>query len=339
MLALAAFPLGYKVRIFEPESHCPASLVTPFHTCANYEDDKALIEFAKSCDVVTFEFENIPLGAAALIEKHAQLFPSSKALELTQDRLVEKEFIRSLGLKVAPYRSVHNFEELNYAISKIGPKGILKARMLGYDGKGQALVNGQGDAASAWQEIAAKPAVFEALVEFEFETSAIIARGQNGQVLHFPNSQNFHKGGILRKSIVPAPMSEQQFIEAQNIAHTVAEALKYVGVMAVELFVTKSGLVVNEIAPRVHNSGHWTIEGCKTSQFAAHIHAICGLSLGDASLCANAIEMDNLLGDEILNAHELLAEPNIYAHIYGKEEVRRGRKMGHVTRLKNEPLC
>lgn len=338
MLALAAFPLGYKVRIFEPNNPCPAGLVTPFHNCANYDTEAALVEFAKSCDVVTFEFENIPLGAAALIEKHTPLFPSSKGLELTQDRLVEKEFVQSLGLEVAPFMSVENIEDLKAAIAKIGPKGILKTTTLGYDGKGQVLINGPDEAESAWREIGATPAIFEGLVEFEFETSAIIARGQDGQVLHFPNSQNFHVGGILRKSVVPAPLSESQIKAAQNIAETIANALNYVGVLAVELFVTKSGLVVNEIAPRVHNSGHWTIEGCKTSQFTAHVHAICGLPLGDSGLNAANVEMENLLGDEILDAHELLTEPKTYVHIYGKDGIKAGRKMGHITRLGRKAL-
>jgi 5-(carboxyamino)imidazole ribonucleotide synthase len=334
MLALAAFPLGFKVKIFEPNSPCPAGLITPFHQSSGYDDEKALRDFAKSCDVVTFEFENIPIEAARTIAKNTTLFPNPKSLELTQDRLVEKNFIQSLGLVVAPYMGVDNIADLEDAVNTIGPSGIIKTRALGYDGKGQALINGYEDARNAWDEIGKKPAIFEGLVNFDFETSIILARGQDGEIVCFPNSQNIHSGGILRKSIVPAPLNEKQIEEAKEIGAIIADGLNYVGVLAVELFVTKTGMVVNEIAPRVHNSGHWTIEGCKTSQFEAHIRAICGLPLGDMTLNAQNIEMENLIGDEILSAQTQIGDTDTFVHIYGKEKVKSGRKMGHITRLR-----
>lgn len=334
MLAIAAFPLGYKIKVFEPSSPCPTGLVTPFHIAANYDDAKALEDFAKSCDVVTFEFENIPVEAVRIIEANAPLYPNSKSLELTQDRLIEKEFVAGLGLKTAPFMAVDDIDGLKQAIANIGPRGILKTRRFGYDGKGQAVVSCVHDAENAFQEIGAQSAILEGIVDFEFETSIIIARAIDGEISFYPNSQNIHGGGILRQSLVPAPLSQNQIEDARAIGAKIANALNYVGVLAVELFVTKNGMVVNEIAPRVHNSGHWTIEGCVTSQFENHIRAICGLPLGDTSLNAPNIEMQNLIGDDVLGAQELLANSNTHIHLYGKEEVKSGRKMGHVTILK-----
>ncbi len=333
MLAMAAFPLGYKIAIYEPLKDCPASLVTDKHFCAEYNDEAALIEFAKYCDVVTFEFENVPASATQIIADHTKLYPNPKALELTQDRIIEKTFIQNSGLKTAPFFEINNLSDLQTALKETGTPAILKTRRLGYDGKGQYLIKSLDEAAIAWESINQEPAILEGFIEFSFETSIIITRGLNGEIASFPNSQNIHKGGILRECQIPAPLNDDQIKDAQNIGAVLANALDYIGTMAVELFVTKHGMVVNEIAPRVHNSGHWTIEGTKTSQFANHIRAICGLPLGNTDLTVPEIKMYNLIGDEILNSQELLKTPNLYLHDYGKTEVKSGRKMGHYTIL------
>jgi 5-(carboxyamino)imidazole ribonucleotide synthase len=333
MLSFAAFQFGYRIAIFEPEENCPASQVTDRHFCASYDDENALEEFAKSCDIVTFEFENIPVDAVKTIAKHAKIYPNPDALGHTQDRLSEKEFVRSLGLPCAPFYEINSLKDLEVAIKTNGLPAILKTRRFGYDGKGQFIINDASQAAQAWDELGQRPCVLEGFVEFSFETSMILTRGQDGEILYFPNSQNIHKDGILRKSMVPSPLNFDQIEECKHIGRTIAEALNYIGTLTVEIFVGKNGLVVNEIAPRVHNSGHWTIEGCKTSQFEAHIRAICGLPLGSSALMARGIEMENLLGDEILHAFKLAADGNVFVHIYGKKEIKPARKMGHFTRL------
>lgn len=333
MLALAAYPLGYNIKIFEPQKNCPASQITDDHLCADYDDIAALIEFAHGCDVVTFEFENVPVRAGQTIERRRTLFPNSKSLELTQDRLIEKNFLADLNLRTAHFAQIDSASDISEAMPQMGGKAILKTRRLGYDGKGQIVLDNQSDFTKAWDEVGQVPCVLEGFVKFNFETSIIVARGQDGEIEYYPNSQNIHKGGILRQSLVPAPLTPDLIADGRIIARKIAERLDYVGVLAVELFVTETGLVVNEIAPRVHNSGHWTIEGCKTSQFANHIRAICGLPLGDSGLTAQNIEMNNLIGDEVLSAHELLGQADTYIHLYGKAEVKEGRKMGHTTKL------
>lgn len=333
MLASEAFPLGYKIAIFEPQKDCPASQMTNKTFCANYDDEKSLIEFAKACDVITYEFENIPVSAAKIIEQNGVLRPSSLPLEMTQDRLTEKTFINSVGLKTAPFAEINNKDDFLNSIEKIGLPCILKTRRMGYDGKGQVVVKSIDEIDEALAAIKNAPAIIEGMVEFDFETSIILTRRADGEILYFPNSQNIHRGGILRKSIVPAPLSDELVISAQNIGKKIADALGYIGTLAVELFVGKNGLVVNEIAPRVHNSGHWTIEGCRTSQFAAHIRAICDLPLGSSALNAPNIEMNNLIGDEINQQEELLKDTHNHVHNYGKADIKEGRKMGHVTRI------
>lgn len=332
MLALASYNLGFRAEIYEPQNNCPASLVSNTHICADYDDINSLTEFAQNCDVVTFEFENIPINAARIIEENANLYPNSKSLELTQDRLVEKTFIKNCNLDCAPFFEVNSIEDLNKAITKAGTPCILKTRRMGYDGKGQFVIKSPNDAQKAWDEIGQNPAIIEGFVKFDFETSIILTRAIDGQIVFYPNSQNIHENGILRTCIVPAPLSETQIKKAQEIGAKIANELNYVGTLAVELFVG-DGIIVNEIAPRVHNSGHWTIEGVATSQFSNHIRAICGLPLGATNLCSPKIEMQNLLGDEILSIPELLKTPNTYPHDYGKSEIKSGRKMGHVTKL------
>ncbi len=332
MLAIEAARLGFSVSIFEPSENCPAAEVSNSHVVADYSDYAALEKFAKSCDIVTYEFENIPIETAKFIEKVVTLSPNSRALELTQDRLVEKQFINSLGLKTAPFFEVNNLENLRLALSQTKYPAFLKTRRMGYDGKGQVLIKQDFDLSHALSTIGNSPAVLEGAVEFEFETSIILARGHNGDVKFYSNAQNIHESGILKTSIVPASLSETQIIECQNIGKKIADALDYIGILAVELFVGEE-IIVNEIAPRVHNSGHWTIEGARCSQFANHIRAICGLELGNTELSAPKIEMTNLLGDEILSIPTLLEDPNCFAHDYGKTEIKSGRKMGHVTRI------
>lgn len=331
MLAIEAYKLGYEISIFDPSENCPASIVSNSHIIAKHDDLDALSKFAKSCDVVTFEFENIPLIAAQTIEKHGNLSPNSKSLELTQDRLIEKNFIKSLGLKCAPFLEINSLEDLKTACPDKLP-AILKTRRFGYDGKGQVLIKSINEIENAWNEIGQQPSVLEGLVNFEFETSIILTRAIDGQIVFYPNSQNIHENGILRTCIVPAPLNDTQISKAQEIGAKIANELNYVGTLAVELFVGDE-IIINEIAPRVHNSGHWTIEGAATNQFANHIRAICGLPLGNTDLNAAKIEMHNLLGDEILQIPELLKAPNTYPHDYGKHEIKPGRKMGHVTKL------
>lgn len=332
MLGHAAQNLGFNIIIFDPSDNCPASQICNKHIIANFNDEIALKEFAKQCDIVTFEFENIPLSAAKIIEENNKLFPNSKALELTQDRLIEKNFINSLGLKCAKFFEINNIADLENAFSKIDFPAILKTRRFGYDGKGQYMIKSPDMIEIAWNEIGRQPAILEALVQFEFETSIIIARNINGEIIHYTSAQNIHENGILRKSIVPAKLSDEQIILSRQIGEKIAKGLDYIGVLAVELFIGDE-IIVNEIAPRVHNSGHWTIEGTANSQFANHIRAIAGLPLGNTTLKAKKIEMENLLGDEILNIPNLLNECDIYPHDYGKNEIKAGRKMGHVTKL------
>lgn len=332
MLSMAAYNLGFETIIYEPQKNCPASLVSNCHISADYNDSAALVEFAKKCDVVTFEFENIPIDAARLIDANATLYPNSDALELTQDRLVEKNFIRSCELECAPFFEINSLADLEGAIARNGLPAILKTRRLGYDGKGQYFIKSKDEITKAWDEIGQNPAILEGLVKFDFETSIILTRAIDGQIAFYPNSQNIHENGILRNCLIPAPLSETQIAKAQEIGKAIADKLNYVGTLAVELFVGDE-IIVNEIAPRVHNSGHWTIEGTATSQFANHIRAICALPLGNCDLTAPKIEMQNLLGDEILQVPELLKSQNTYPHDYGKAEIKTGRKMGHVTKI------
>lgn len=332
MLAIDAYRLGFEVAIFEPSKKCPAGDICTNHIIADFSDRIALNEFAKSCDVITYEFENIPLETAQFIETIKPLYPNSGALELTQDRLIEKQFLNSLGLKTAPFYEINCHADLIKAIKIFGFPAFLKTRRMGYDGKGQFLIKSEIDLKMALDEIGNAPAVLEGAVQFGFETSIILVRATDGSVAYYTNPQNIHENGILRKSKVPAPISNQQIEKAREIGKSIADSLNYVGVMAVELFVGEE-IIVNEIAPRVHNSGHWTIEGARTSQFSNHIRAICGLALGDTSLSASNIEMTNLLGDEILKIPQLIKSPNCFAHDYGKIEIKAGRKMGHVTKL------
>ncbi|MFY0596602.1 MAG: 5-(carboxyamino)imidazole ribonucleotide synthase [Cognatishimia sp.] len=332
MLSVAASRLGYKSHIFEPGANPPAAQVADQVTTAAYEDDAALFAFAQSVDVITYEFENIPTSALDTLETHRMIRPGREALRISQDRITEKEFLSDLGLEVAPFSAVQTAEELDAALETIGTPSILKTRRFGYDGKGQARLNSQADATAALADMAGSPSVLEGFVNFSHEVSVIAARGANGEVACFDPGENVHVGGILRTTTVPANLAGSKRMDAVLIASKILNALDYVGVMGVELFVTAKGLVVNEIAPRVHNSGHWTQNGCAVDQFEQHIRAVVGLPLGDGKRHSDVV-MENLIGEDMDRVPELLKEPHVAVHLYGKAEAKAGRKMGHINRI------
>lgn len=332
MLSIAAARLGLKTHIYEPGLNPPAGDVAAAVTTAAYDDAAALARFADSVDLVTFEFENVPALAAATLLAHAPVRPNPRALEISQDRVAEKAFIEGLGIGVAPWRAVGNLKELKAGLAEIGGAAILKTRRLGYDGKGQVRIGDACRAEMAWDEIAGAPSVLEGLVAFEREISVIGARGVSGEVVCYDPGENVHRDGILHTTTVPAAISAKVRMDAVLIAGKILNALDYVGVMGVELFQAPDGsLVVNEIAPRVHNSGHWTIEACVVDQFQQHIRAVAGWPLGDGSRHSDAV-MTNLIGAEADDWPRLAASGD-GLHLYGKAEARPGRKMGHVTRI------
>ena len=333
MLAMAAARLGYRCHVFAPDEAPCAAEVALRHTRAAYDDAAALAAFAADCDVVTYEFENLPVAPLALLDD--KLRPSVKSLEVAQDRAVEKRFLEANGARVAPWRSVDSAADLPAAEAALGLPFLLKTRRLGYDGKGQAWVREPGEAEAAWASIDREPAVAEAAIPFEAEISVLLARGADGRPVAVPVPRNEHEGGILRRSTVPAGPPIDALAEgAIQTATALAAALGHIGLFTVEFFATTDGALVNEMAPRVHNSGHWTIEGAVTSQFEQHIRAICGLPLGDAGLTGGGVTMDNLIGDDVGQWPELIAEPAAHLHLYGKGAHRPGRKMGHVTRVR-----
>ncbi|MCA0042780.1 5-(carboxyamino)imidazole ribonucleotide synthase [Celeribacter litoreus] len=332
MLSVAASRLGFKTCVYEPGGDCPASHVSNYHFQASYEDEDALKKFAASVDVVTYEFENVPTSALDLIESLVPIRPNRKALAVSQDRLTEKAFLSELGLQVAPYAAVDDEVDLAEAIEEIGTPSILKTRRFGYDGKGQARLMSPDDAEQALKDMAGAPAVLEGFVDFTHEVSVIAARGQAGDISCFDPGENVHKSGILHTTTVPARLSPAQRTDAVLLAAKILNALNYVGVMGVELFVTKGGLIVNEIAPRVHNSGHWTQNGCVIDQFEQHIRAVVGWPLGDGKRHSN-VEMLNLIGDDVDRVPEFAKDGSVGIHLYGKAEVKAGRKMGHVNKI------
>ncbi|MCC0807952.1 5-(carboxyamino)imidazole ribonucleotide synthase [Methylobacterium sp. W2] len=341
MIALAAANYGLKVHVYAPDAASPAFDVAAETTCAAYDDTEALARFAASVDAVTYEFENIPRQTADLLARHAPLRPSADALSTTQDRLSEKSFINGLGIATAPFRQVDTPDDLARALEAIGLPAVLKTRRFGYDGKGQRIIRTaeEGDRNAIFAEFGGAPLILEGFVPFEREVSVVAARSPNGSFAAFDLCENEHRDHILALTRVPAPnLSDETARNAVEIARRIAEALDYVGILAVEMFLVRDEvgehLIVNEIAPRVHNSGHWTIEGAVTSQFAQHVRAVCGWPLGDASRVAGAsVEMRNLIGDDIDAWQALLAEPGAHLHLYGKGDARPGRKMGHVTRV------
>ncbi|WP_027174095.1 5-(carboxyamino)imidazole ribonucleotide synthase [Methylobacterium sp. 10] len=341
MIALAAANYGLKVHVYAPDATSPAFDVAAETTCAAYDDAESLARFAASVDAVTYEFENIPRQTADLLASHAPLRPSADALSTTQDRLSEKSFINGLGIPTAPFRQVDTPDDLARALEAIGLPAVLKTRRFGYDGKGQRIIRTaeEGDRNAIFAEFGGAPLILEGFVPFEREVSVVAARSPDGSFAAFDLCENEHRDHILALTRVPAPnLSDETARNAVEIARLIAEALDYVGILAVEMFLVRDEadehLIVNEIAPRVHNSGHWTIEGAVTSQFAQHVRAVCGWPLGDASRVAGAsVEMRNLIGDDIDAWPALLAEPGAHLHLYGKGDARPGRKMGHVTRV------
>ncbi len=332
MLSVAAARLGFRTHIFEPSPNPPAADVAHAVTTAPYEDEAALQAFAASVDVITYEFENIPTSALDLLEALKPLHPNRRALAVSQDRLEEKGFLTGLGLAVAPYRPVGSREDLEAAIHGIGTPAILKTTRLGYDGKGQARLMEPDDAAEAFAAMGGQPAVLEGFVRFTHEVSVIAARGRDGSVAVYEPGENVHLSGILHTTTVPARLTASQRTDAVLLAGRILNALDYVGVMGVELFVTPEALLVNEIAPRVHNSGHWTQNGCAVDQFEQHIRAVTGWPLGDGSRFAD-VEMENLIGHDVARVPALALEKHTAIHLYGKAEARPGRKMGHVNRI------
>lgn len=336
MIALAAAELGLKAHIFCPEPNSPAFQVCAGFTCAPYTDLAALERFAASVDVVTYEFENVPLSTAEFLAARGNLSPSARALAVTQDRLVEKSFVRDLGIATAPFLAVDDLAGLEQAVAILGRPAVLKTRRFGYDGKGQALVRAGDDLAAVWQALKGQSSILEGFVPFEREVSVVAARRADGAFAAFEVAENVHRDHILHTSTVPARIGAATAQAAHAIAATIAQALDYVGVFAVELFVVGRGadehLVVNEIAPRVHNSGHWTQDGALTSQFAQHVRAIAGWPLGDPSRIGR-VEMTNLIGRDVEAYLHYLTEPGAHLHLYGKDEARAGRKMGHVNRV------
>jgi 5-(carboxyamino)imidazole ribonucleotide synthase len=332
MLSIAAAPLGYKCHILDPhEAPCAADVAAAF-TRAAFDDGEALRRFGEAVDVVTYEFENVAVEPLAVLGD--KLRPSARSLAVAQDRAEEKGFIEGCGASVAPWRAVSTLADVEGAIAALGTPLVLKSRRYGYDGKGQTWVRAPREAAHAWGSIGEQPAVAESGIAFEAEFSVLVARWADGRHAFWDCPENEHREGILRRSTVPAGSSIVPHVEsAKASALAIAEALGHVGVLTVEFFATAGGPLVNEIAPRVHNSGHWTIEGAETSQFEQHVRAICGLPPGPTALTGSAARMDNLIGDEAGRWPEIVAEPGAHLHLYGKGEARPGRKMGHVTRV------
>jgi len=333
MLALAAAQLGFKCHIFAPDRDSPAFDVVRECTRADYEDEQALARFAEHVDVVTYEFENVPAETATLLASLVPVLPDPKVLAITQDRIAEKDFITSLGIGTATYASVGTAAELLTALDHVGRPAVLKTRRFGYDGKGQATIGKNGAVETAWEGVGGKPSILEAFVPFTREVSVVAARAADGTVECFDVTENEHHEHILKVSRVPAAVSDQTARGARRIAETIAHRFGYVGVLAVEMFVLADGaLLVNEIAPRVHNSGHWTLDGASVSQFEQHIRAVAGWPLAKA-IRKGRVEMINLIGHEVDDYRKWLTVPGAAVHLYGKSAVRPGRKMGHVTRL------
>jgi 5-(carboxyamino)imidazole ribonucleotide synthase len=331
MLSVAASRLGYKTHIYEPGA-APAGDVAAKVTQGAYDDLDALARFAASVDLITYEFENIPADALNVLSATTPLSPSRRALEVSQDRLTEKNFLTEIGLTTAPFAAVDSADDLAKAIEAIGTPAILKTRRFGYDGKGQARIMTPDDAAQALSDMNGAPAILEGFIDFSREISIIAARGQDGSISCYDPGENVHENGILATTTVPAAIAPSLRSDAVLLAARILNALDYVGVMGVELFVTPQGLVVNEIAPRVHNSGHWTQAGCAVDQFEQHIRAVTGWPLGDGKRHANVV-MENLIGDDVNKAPQLAAQPGTQIHLYGKADTRPGRKMGHVNKV------
>lgn len=337
MLALAAAPLGLRCHVYSPEKESCAFDVVHAGTCARYDDEAALGRFAGVVDVISYEFENVPAKTAAFLAKRRPVLPDPQILETTQDRLAEKNFISALKIPTAPFAPVHSATQLAEGVEAVGLPAVLKTRQLGYDGKGQAKITIGGDPVAAWRSLRNAPCIVEGFIDFEREVSVVAARSRDGKVDCFEVTENEHRDHILKTSRVPAKVTPALAREARQIATRIAKAFDYVGVLAVEMFVVRKGsrraVLVNEIAPRVHNSGHWTIDAATVSQFEQHIRAVAGWPLAKPVRLGRRVEMVNLIGAEVNEAARWLTVPGASVHIYGKGEARARRKMGHVTRV------
>jgi len=335
MLAMAAARLNLRTIILEPQADCPAAQVANEQITAAYDDPAALAQLASRCDIVTYEFENVPVSAAETLERSVPVYPPSKALEVAQDRLVEKRFLNDCGIETARFHAVDSQEDLESALADFGGKGVLKTRRLGYDGKGQRVFRLSDDSpAGAYAALGSVPLILESFVPFEREMSIIAARAKDGTIACYDPVENVHRDGILHTSTLPATISDSAAKTAREAAEKLLAALDYVGVIGMEFFAMADGtLIANEIAPRVHNSGHWTEAACVVSQFEQHMRAVAGFALGDPGRHSDCV-MTNLIGDDILAVPQWLATKDVLVHLYGKAEARPGRKMGHVTELK-----
>jgi 5-(carboxyamino)imidazole ribonucleotide synthase len=338
MMALAAARLGLSVHVYCPDQTSPAFDVARRYTAAAYEDETALAAFAAEVDVITYEFENVPAATAAFLAGRVPVRPGTRALSVSQDRLDEKRFLNGLGIATAPFRSVDSIEDLTAALADVGFPALLKTRRFGYDGKGQVKITHPEEAPAAFAAMAGQPAILEGFVPFTREVSVLVARGVDGEIAVYDPAENVHREQILRVSTVPARIAFATEEAARTLGAKVVAALDYIGVLAIELFVVDDEgaekLVANEIAPRVHNSGHWTEAGCLVSQFEMHIRAVAGLPLGSPVRHSDVV-MENLIGDDVDRVPDLLKEPTAQVHLYGKRDARPGRKMGHVNWLKS----
>jgi len=333
MMALAAAEMGYFVHIYGPEKNSPAAQVSHMSTVGRYDDKRALKAFAKSIDVVTLEFENIPTETLEYLSQFVPVRPGRNLLEITQDRLMEKSFINNLGIGTAPFSNVESIDDLVQAVQQIGTPAVLKTRRFGYDGKGQIKITQASQIDDAWEAVKMAPSILEGFVKFKMELSVIVARSTNGKTEVYIPVENRHKNHILDVTLAPADIPEDLANEAMEMAEKIAKKIKLAGLLAVEMFVTNDReILVNELAPRPHNSGHWTIEACATSQFKQIIRAVCGLPLGNADRHSNAM-MKNLIGNDVDGVSKIVKDPANSLHLYGKAEAREGRKMGHFTRL------
>ncbi|HET9148754.1 MAG TPA: 5-(carboxyamino)imidazole ribonucleotide synthase [Acetobacteraceae bacterium] len=334
MSALAAARLGYRCHILTPDASAPASQVSAATTLAEYENREALIRFADAVDVITFEFENVPADGLELLAARKPVRPGPDVLRISQDRIAEKSFLNGIGVATAPWAEVHSPEDLRAAIGRLGLPAVLKTTRLGYDGKGQALIRGPEDAEAAFAALEPKPLILEGFVDFAAECSVVVARGADGAVSAFDAVENRHRDHILDLTLAPAPLDPAIRDAARAIALRVAERIGLIGLLAIEFFIGgDGGVLANEIAPRPHNSGHWTIDACPASQFELHVRAVAGLPLPEATRHSDAV-MKNLVGpDDMALWPEILATPGLIPHHYGKTHTRVGRKLGHVTRL------
>lgn len=333
MMAMAAAHMGYHVHIYCPEEACPASEVAQRTTTATYEDHTAIAAFARSVDVVTYEFENIPLPPVEEVARHVPVYPAPSLLAVAQHRVKEKQAVRALGIATAPFMPVSSLAELEAAVAALGLPAVLKTCTMGYDGKGQVMLKEGTNLNAAWSSLKTDDAILEGYVPFSMEISVIIARGEDGTTAHYCPVENIHEHHILSQTIAPASIPPALQLRAEEMARTIAEGLNLRGLLAIEMFVTEnSDLLVNELAPRPHNSGHWSMDACVTDQFEQAVRAVCGLPLGNPARLCDA-RMINLIGDQADSWHSHAAQPNAKLHLYGKSESRPGRKMGHVNIL------